>query len=76
MQPKRSKLFPIGNTVSKVDDGRLKEIIQPSPQTLHHFTSFDQVDQLVGASEADPDLGLHGAAAGVVQPAPHQSRQP
>ena len=58
MQPKRSKLFPLGNTVSKVDDGRLKEIIQPSPQTLHHFTSFDQVDQLVGASEADPDLGF------------------
>ena len=29
-----------------------------TPQARHHFTSFDQVDQLVGASEADPDLGF------------------
>ena len=58
MQPKRSKLFPIGNTFSSVDDGRLKEVFQSSPQALHHFTRFDQVDQLVAASEADPDLGF------------------
>ena len=25
---------------------------------MHHFTRFDQVDQLVGASEADPDMGF------------------
>ena len=25
---------------------------------LHHFTRFDQVEQLVGASGADPDLGF------------------
>ena len=24
----------------------------------HHFTRFDQVNQLVGASEADPDMGF------------------
>ena len=29
-----------------------------SPQARHHFTRFDQVNQLVGASEADPDLGF------------------
>ena len=29
-----------------------------SPQALHHFTQADQVNQLVGASEADPDLGF------------------
>ena len=29
-----------------------------TPQARHHFTRFDQVDQLVGASEADPDLGF------------------
>ena len=29
-----------------------------SPQARHHFTRFDQVDQLVGASEADPDVGF------------------
>ena len=29
-----------------------------SPQSRHHFTRFDQVNQLVRASEADPDLGF------------------
>ena len=29
-----------------------------SPQARHHFTLADQVNQLVGASEADPDLGF------------------
>ena len=28
------------------------------PQARHHFTRFDQVDQLVGASEADPERGF------------------
>ena len=36
----------------------MKEALQPSPQGVHHFTRFDQVDQLVGASEADPDMGF------------------
>ena len=36
----------------------MKKALQPSPQALHHFTRFDQVDQLVGASESDPDLGF------------------
>ena len=27
-------------------------------QALHHFTQADQVHQLVGAGEADPDLGF------------------
>ena len=29
-----------------------------TPQARYHFTLFDQVDQLVGASEADPDTGF------------------
>ena len=29
-----------------------------TPQARHHFTRFDQVGQLVGASEADADLGF------------------
>ena len=29
-----------------------------TPQARHHFTRFDQVDQLVGASEANADLGF------------------
>ena len=31
-----------------------------SPQAVHHFTQADQVNQLVEASEADPDLGFMG----------------
>ena len=31
---------------------------ETSPQALHHFTQTDQVNQLVRASEADPDLGF------------------
>ena len=31
-----------------------------SPQARYHFTRFDQVNQLVTASEADPDLGFIG----------------
>jgi len=30
----------------------------PTPQAAHHFTRFNQVNQLVGASEADPDTGF------------------
>ena len=31
-----------------------------TPQTRHHFTRFDQVNQLAKAREADPDLGFMG----------------
>ena len=39
-------------------------------QQHHYFTRFDQVNQLVGASEAGPRNGLHGAADGAVQHCP------
>ena len=29
-----------------------------TPQARHHFTRFDQINQLVGASEAAPELAL------------------
>ena len=29
-----------------------------TPQALHHYTQANQVNQLVSASEADPDLGF------------------
>ena len=38
--------------------GPVKAIREASPQAVHHFTRFDQVNQLVSASEADPDLGF------------------
>ena len=36
----------------------MKAIRKASPQARHHFTRADQVNQLVTASEADPDLGF------------------
>ena len=58
MQRKRDGLVPIGEIFRGPDDGPLKKNLHPSPQGSHHFTRFDQVDQLVGASEADADLGF------------------
>ena len=39
-------------------DGPVAAIREATPQALHHFTLADQVDQLVSASEAEPDLGF------------------
>ena len=39
-------------------DEPVKKALQLSPQARHHFTRADQVNQLVTASEADPDLGF------------------
>ena len=57
MQRQRDGLVPIGEVVADLD-GPVKTIREASPQERHHFTRFDQVNQLVGASEADPDLGF------------------
>ena len=57
MKRKRNGLVPIGEVCSGLG-GPVKEIREASPQALHHFTRFDQVNQLVGASEEDPDLGF------------------
>ena len=58
MQRKRDGLVPIGEVVSGLDDVPVPAIRDASPQARHHFTRFDQVNQLVTASEADPDLGF------------------
>ena len=50
-------MVPIGEALADLG-GPVKAIRDASPQALHHFTQADQVDQLVTASEADPDLGF------------------
>ena len=57
MQRQRGELVPVGEVIADLD-GPVKAIREASPQALHHFTRFDQVNQLVSASEADPDLGF------------------
>ena len=57
MERKRDGLVPIGEALGSLG-GPMKAIHDASPQTKHHFTRFAQVNELVGASEADPDLGF------------------
>ena len=57
MQRQRGELIPVASILADLP-GPVKEIREATPQSLHHFTRFDQVNQLVGASEADPDLGF------------------
>ena len=53
MVRKRNGLVPIGEALAGLS-GPVKAI----REAAHHFTQADQVNQLVGASEADPDLGF------------------
>ena len=57
MQRKRAELVPIGEALGDLG-GPVKVLRETSPQARHHFTQADQVNQLVGASEADPNLGF------------------
>ena len=57
MQRQRGQLVPVGKIIADLG-GPMKSIRDDSPQARHHFTRFDQVNQLVGASEADPDRGF------------------
>ena len=57
MHRKRDGLVPIEEAISDLD-GPVKKLRDATPQAVHHFTRFDQVNQLIEASEADPDMGF------------------
>ena len=57
MERKQDNLLPIGEALAGLD-GPVKTLAKSSPQARHHFTQADQVNQLVRASETDPDLGF------------------
>ena len=57
MARKRNGLVTAGEASGSLG-GPVKAIHSASPQARHHFTQADQVNQLVSASEADPDLGF------------------
>ena len=59
MQRQRGELVSVAEAFSDLS-GPVAAIRDASPQALHHFTQADQVNQLVSASEADPDLGFMG----------------
>ena len=56
MQRKRGEVVPIDQALAGLPCP--VQALEPSPQAQRHFTVADQVNLLVGASEADPDLGF------------------
>ena len=57
MVRQRDELVPVAEALADLP-GPVQAIRDASPQARHHFTQADQVNQLVRASEADPDLGF------------------
>ena len=57
MQRQRGDLVPIGEVIGGLD-GPVQALRETPPPARRGFTLADQVNQLVGASEADPDLGF------------------
>ena len=57
MARKRDGLVPVEEAISDLD-GPVKGLRDASPQARHHCTQADQVNQLIEASEADPDMGF------------------
>ena len=57
MQRQRGDLVPIDEVIGGLG-GPVQALREASPQALHHYSRFDQVNQLVEASEAEPDLGF------------------
>ena len=60
MQRKQGGLVPIGEALANLP-GPVKAIRDASPQSRHHFTQADQVNQLVTASETAPVLCQNSA---------------
>ena len=59
MQRKQGGLVPIGEALADLP-GPVQAIRKTPPPAQRAFTRFDQVNQLVRASEADPDMGFMG----------------
>ena len=70
MQRQRDELVPVAEVIADLS-GPVQALREASPQARHHFTRFDQVNQLVSASEGGPRSRLHGADDGAVFPASH-----
>ena len=54
MQRQRGELVPIGDALAGMG-GPVQALRETPPPARRGFTLADQVNQLVGASEADPD---------------------
>ena len=60
MERKRDGFVPLGDVVDglSLPGGRALTHRAAAPLARHHFTTLQQVNQLVAASEADADLGF------------------
>ena len=75
MQRQRDELVPVAEVIADLG-GPVQAIRKTPPPARHHFTVADQVNQLVSASEADPDLGFMARMMALLLPASQQPRQP
>ena len=55
---KRGEFVPIGDIAFDLPGVPVKVLSERAPQARHHFTTLHQVNQLVEAGEAEPDLGF------------------
>ena len=53
MKRKQDGLVPIGEVFGDLG-GPVKEIREATPQAVHHFTRFDQVNQLIEPAKRTP----------------------
>ena len=53
-----SGFVPVGAVAGGVELPGSRALTPAAPQARHHFTRLDQINQLVGASETDADLGF------------------
>ena len=60
MARKRDGFVPLGDVAGAVDlpGGRVLTHRAAAPQARHHFTTLRQVNQLIEASKAEPDIGF------------------
>ena len=59
MQRQRGELVPVAEVLADLG-GPIQALRETPPPARRGFTVADQVNQLVGASEADPNLGFMG----------------
>ena len=57
MERKLDGLVPVAEALTNLP-GPAQALREAPPQAVHHFTVADQVNLLVGASEADPERGF------------------
>ena len=72
-QPTRSGFVSVGDLALDLPGVQVPARRERAPQARHHFTQLDQVTQLIGAREANPDLGFMARLLALWQHSPPNS---